>query len=235
MKPVVVIPTFNEADNIQPLVETILPLDPSLEILVVDDDSPDGTAAVVEAIARKEPRVHLLLRTRDRGRGKAGIAGFLRALKMGADCVVEMDADFSHHPRYIPVLLEAIRRWDVVIGSRLVTGGAEHGRTWLRRIITTWANRYIRVLFQIKIRDCTSGFRCFRRKVLEGIPLEKMISQGPSIVEEVLYACHRRKFAITEIPITFEDRRRGTSTLTLGKLLTTLVMILRIRFASPGR
>lgn len=235
MKPVVVIPTFNEADNIKLLIEAILPLDPSLEILVVDDDSPDGTAVIVETITRQQPRVHLLLRTHDRGRGKAGIAGFFRALEMGADCVIEMDADFSHHPRYIPAFLEAITCWDVVIGSRTVAGGQERGRTWLRRIITACANLYIRVLFQVKVRDCTSGFRCFRRKVLEGIPLAKMVSQGPSIVEEVLYACHRRRFAIAEIPIIFEDRRRGTSTLNLGKLLSTLVMILRIRFAPPGR
>jgi dolichol-phosphate mannosyltransferase len=235
MKPVVMIPTFNEADNIETLIEAILALSRTIEILVVDDDSPDGTAAIVEALARREPRVHLLLRTHDRGRGKAGVAGFLKALQLGADCVIEMDADFSHHPRYIPAFLEAVTRWDVVIGSRALRGGEERGRTLLRRVITKAANFYIRTLLQIKVRDCTSGFRCFRRKVLETIPLEKMVSLGPSIVEEVLYACHRWGFTITEIPIVFEDRRRGKSTLNLTKLFNTFVMILRFRFPPPGK
>jgi dolichol-phosphate mannosyltransferase len=235
MKPVVMIPTFNEADNIETLIEAILALSRTIEILVVDDDSPDGTAAIVEALAQREPRVHLLLRTHDRGRGKAGIAGFLKALQLGADCVIEMDADFSHHPRYIPAFLEAITRWDVVVGSRALRGGEERGRTLLRRIITKAANFYIRALFQIKVRDCTSGFRCFRRKVLETIALEKMVSLGPSIVEEVLYACHRRGFTITEIPIVFEDRMRGKSTLDLAKLFNTFVMILRFRFPPAGK
>lgn len=235
MKPIVVIPTFNEADNIKSLLEAILPLDPDIEILVVDDDSPDGTASITETIARREPRVHLLLRTHNRGRGMAGIAGFLEALQLGADCVIEMDADFSHHPRHIPAFLEAITRWDVVIGSRAIAGGQERGRTFLRRIITLCANFYIRRLFRVKVRDCTSGFRCFRRKVLKAIPLETMVSRGPSIVEEVLYACHRRGFTITEIPIIFEERRRGKSTLSLAKLLTALVMVLRVRFGAAGR
>lgn len=230
------IPTFNEADNIQSLIGEILKTDEEVEVLVVDDDSPDGTAILVEKIAKQNSRVHLLLRKEERGRGKAGIAGFLKALELGADYVIEMDGDFSHHPRYIPAFLEAIKRYDVVIGSRMVLGGGEkRGRSFLRCLITKFANYYIRLIFQINIKDCTSGYRCFRREVLETLPLKQMISRGPSIVEEVLYACFLKGFSFKEIPIIFEDRKWGKSNLNFWKLLNTLIMILRFRFSPSAQ
>jgi dolichol-phosphate mannosyltransferase len=224
------IPTFNEAENIQPLITEILNVDNRIEVLVIDDDSPDRTAALVEEIAENTSRVHLLLRKEERGRGTAGIAGFLKALEMGADCVIEMDGDFSHHPRHISSFLHAIKHYDVVIGSRVIPGGEEKGRSPFRRSLTRFANTFIRWVYQVPIRDCTSGFRCFRRSVLEALPLRRMVSRGPSIVEEVLYACHCLGFSFKEIPILFEDRKRGTSTLSFSKMLNTFFMILRFRF-----
>ena len=225
------IPTFNEAENIGRLIEEILAVDSMVEVLVVDDDSPDGTATVVEKYISQSPRVHLMLRKADRGRGKAGIAGFLGALELGADCVIEMDGDFSHHPRYIPSFFNDINHYDVVIGSRFVERGEERDRDLIRRLLTRLANLYIRRLYGIRIRDCTSGFRCFRKTVLEAIPLREMTSRGPSIVEEILYACHLKGFSFKEIPIIFEDRKRGKSTLNVSKVLDTFFMILRIRFS----
>jgi dolichol-phosphate mannosyltransferase len=223
------IPTFNESENIQPLIREILNVDSSIEVLVIDDDSPDGTAALVQEMAEESSRVHLLLRKEERGRGTAGIAGFLKALEIGADCVIEMDGDFSHHPRHIPAFLHAIKHCDVVIGSRAMQGGEERGRSGFRRFITRFANAFIRWIYHVPIRDCTSGFRCFKRTVLEALPLRKMVSRGPSIVEEVLYACHCLGFSFKEIPIIFEDRTRGASTLSFSKLLNTFFMILRFR------
>lgn len=225
------IPTFNESENIQPLIRGILNVDSSIEVLVIDDDSPDGTAALVQDLAEESSRVHLFLRKKERGRGTAGIAGFLKALEMGADCVIEMDGDFSHHPRHIPAFLHAIKHYDVVIGSRAIQGGGERGRSRFRRFVTRFANTFIRWIYHIPIRDCTSGFRCFKRTVLEALPLRKMISRGPSIVEEVLYACHCLGFSFREIPIIFEDRKRGASTLSFSKLLNTFFMILRFRLS----
>ena len=230
MKLLVMIPTFNEAENIGGLIRAVLAQDERAEVLVVDDDSPDGTAALVRDSAENNPRVHLLVRKQERGRGKAAVAGFLKALELGADWVLEMDGDFSHHPRYIPAFLKAIETCDVVIGSRLIPGGGERGRSFFRQFITSLANHYIRLVFSTSVRDCTSGFRCFRRAVLKSLPLTKMVSQGPALVEEMLYCCLQKKFSIKEIPIVFDDRSQGKSKLTFWKLLTTLVLILRFRF-----
>jgi dolichol-phosphate mannosyltransferase len=231
VKTVVVIPTYNEAENICLLIDEIGALGLPLEILVVDDDSPDGTSRLAADRAQTNPRVHLLCRREKKGRGYAGIAGFRRALDMGADLILEMDADFSHHPRFIPALLAGCDRADVAIGSRAVGEGAEQGRGFCRRLVTKAANLYIRLLLGEPIRDCTSGFRCFRREVLERIRLDTMISSGPSIVEEVLFRAKRQGCTFTEVPIIFDQRVRGVSTLSLRKLFNTFYMVLRFAFA----
>lgn len=235
MKVTAVVPTYNERENIIALVEEVLSLGSFIEILVVDDDSPDGTADLVREMERQNPRIHLLQRKIERGRGKAGIAGFLLALHHGADAVVEMDADFSHHPRHIPTLLERLAEADLVIGSRHVPGGREIGRGLLRRLITRAANMYTRLMLGISVRDCTSGYRCYRRTVLEAIAPQTLASTGPSIVEETLFATHLLRFRIAEVPIVFEDRRRGSSTLTLRRLIDTFVQIPQFRLALPKR
>lgn len=230
MKTYVMIPTYNERENVGNLIQEILNLKiPDLCIVVVDDNSPDGTSAVVKNLSKEHPEVELLLRTKERGRGSAGIAGFKHALEHGADCVIEMDADFSHHPKYIPYLLEAMKKADMVIGSRFVKGGKDVNRGIMRKVITILAGVYVRVLLGLKIHDVSSGYRCFKRNVLEAIELDSMISAGPSIVSEVFYRAHLKGFLIKEIPISFEDRIHGQTKLNHKILLKTLLMVLKFK------
>lgn len=230
MKTYVMIPTYNERENIGNLIQEILDLKiPDLHIVVVDDNSPDGTSEAVRNASARNPEVELLLRTTDRGRGAAGIAGFKHALNHGADYVVEMDADFSHHPRYIPSFLNAIQDTDMVIGSRFVGEGRDMDRGIMRRAITFLAGVYVRVLLGLKIRDVSSGYRCFKRRVLEAIELDSMISTGPSIVSEVFYRAHLKGFSIREIPIKFADRIHGQTKLNYSILIKTLLMVLKFK------
>ena len=238
------VPTYNEAENIVDLSRELLSLGPSFEVLVIDDDSPDGTWRLVAEAARAEPRLHLLHRTRDRGRGAAGRAGFVRALELGADVVVEMDADFSHQPRFIPDMLrrldEPLRRGGepvgLVLGSRGVHGGSDADRGMLRRWLTVLANAYIRILLGLSVRDCNSGFRCWRASTLRAIRVEETFSVGPAIVQELLFKTARRKIGIAEVPIDFVDRERGQSTLTMRSLFQGYTTVLKLRWmALRGR
>lgn len=229
MKTIVVIPTYNERHNIEKLIEEILSLKLNLEILIVDDNSPDGTWQIVEDVSKRNPSVHLLLRTKKCNRGLAGIDGFKEALKMNADYIVEMDADFSHDPKVIPTMLRELEGCDLVLGSRTVEGGKDIGRSISRRIISSSARRYVRTLLHINIYDVSSGFRCFRRNVLESIDLDDMISTGPSLVLEVLYRTCLKGFRIKEVPIIFKERKEDRSKLDYVTLLESLVMVLRLR------
>lgn len=230
------LPTYNESGNILPLTREILALDPSYEVLVIDDDSPDGTWKLVEEAARSEPRLRLLHRTRDKGRGRSGRDGFARALELGADIVIEMDADFSHQPRYIPELVRALGPAQsgigLVLGSRAVPGGKDADRGWTRRAITLLANLYIRVLLGVHVRDCNSGFRCWRRSTLERIRAGEAFSPGPAIVQELLYKTARAGIGIAEVPIEFNNRLHGASTLTLRTLMQGYTAVLRLRWLS---
>lgn len=228
------VPTYNEAENILRLSEEILALGPGLEVLVIDDDSPDGTAALVEKASRAEPRLHLLLRTEDRGRGRAGRDGFVEALAMGADVVIEMDADFSHPPGIIPELLERLDRCGaevgLVLGSRAVEGGSDDDRSSLRQLITRLANAYVRILLSIPVADCNSGFRCWRAQTLRKIEVERAFSVGPEIVHELLYKTARAGIPIAEVGIEFVDRKRGDSTLGWRTLIRSYATVMRLRF-----
>lgn len=228
---VIMIPTYNERENIGGLILDILalPLDHDLIVLIVDDDSPDGTAEVVAGIARRDPRVQILVRRNARGRGLAGIEGFKRALDLGANTIIEMDGDGSHLPSYIPSLLEGVLENDLVLGSRFVAGGKDADRSPFRRLITFLVRRFIRRLFGIPAEDVSSGYRCFRRGVLERIGLDSLISTGPSVVLEVLYKAYKLGFAIGEVPIVFVDRKMGRTKLTPLTLWKTLFMALRIK------
>jgi dolichol-phosphate mannosyltransferase len=228
---VIMIPTYNEQENIGRLIQDILalPTKHDLAVLVVDDDSPDGTAEVVAEICRRDPRVHILVRRETRGRGLAGIAGFKISLDLGADMIIEMDGDGSHQPVYIPSLLESASRTDLVLGSRFVAGGRDADRPLFRRLITFLVRRFIRKLFGMSVNDVSSGFRCFRRKVLESIGLDSLVSTGPSVVLEVLYKAERLGFTIGEVPIVFIDRKKGRTKLTGLTLWKTLLMALRIK------
>jgi dolichol-phosphate mannosyltransferase len=228
------IPTFNEADNILLLARELLALGPGIEVLVVDDDSPDGTWRLVADAAREEPRLHLLHRTTDRGRGTAGRDGFVQALRMGAEVVIEMDGDFSHQPRYVPALLERLGRpgaeVGLVLGSRGVAGGRDVDRGLVRKIVTRAANLYIRLLLGIPVHDCNSGFRCWRRSTLEAIDVGATFSPGPAIVQELLFKTVRRGIPVAEVPIEFVDRVRGESTLTLRTLMQGYTTVLKLRW-----
>lgn len=230
MKIIAMLPTYNEAENIGPLIDDLLAISPEMEVVVVDDDSPDGTWRIVEQKQKTYPgHVHLLRRRGERGRGSAGVAGFKLALQLNADLIIEMDADYSHHPRFIPSLIEASKEADVVIGSRLIKGGGERGRSVFRRLTTLLANIYIRLLLGLPVKDCTSGFRVFRREALERINLDKMTSKGPAIVQEILIACHSRGMKIKEVPILFEERRAGTPTFNWRILLAGIIAVIKFR------
>ncbi len=227
-KAVVMIPTYNEGENIEDLITEILELgvDVDLSVVVADDNSPDGTGAIVEKMGETDNRIHALIRKKRRGRGAGGIDGFKEALKFAPDYVVEMDGDFSHQPKHIPELLKACEDYDLVIGSRFVKGGKDQDRNLVRRIITFFVRSFIRHRFRIPVRDVSSGFRCFRREVLEAIDLDDLISVNPSIVLEILYKVHLLGFTMKEVPIEFIDRTRGKTKLNFLILLDTLAMAL---------
>lgn len=230
MKTFVMIPTYNEKENIWNLIDKILKLKiKNLHIVVADDNSPDGTWKIVQQISRKNKNVHLLLRKKDKGRGSAGRDGFIYCLKHGAGIIVEMDADMSHDPKYIPAMLEELKNADLVLGSRRLEGSKEVGRSLLRKFVTWGANLYIRLMLGLKVNDCNSGFRCFRRKVLESINLEKLESRGPAIVQEVLFKAHLKGFKIKEIPITFIDRTKGHSKLGIPQLAAGYFTVLKLK------
>lgn len=229
MKSIAIIPTYNEKENIQDLIDEIIKAAPTVQILVIDDDSPDGTAVLVSGLASRLNNVHLIIRKEKKGRGLAGIVGFQYAIEQGFDYIIEMDADFSHNPKYIPMFLKEIETMDVVVGSRLVNGGGIVGRDCIRNLITKLASIYLRAILGINIKDITSGFRCFRRQVLEDVPWPTLISQGPSIVEEVLYIACKKGYRIKEVPIIFEERKRGKSKLNFKKLFAVMVLVLKIR------
>lgn len=230
-KIIVFIPTYNEKENISPLLRRILDLGvDNLKVLVVDDNSPDGTGEIVRGLAEKRDDIICLSRYEDRGRGSAGIAGMKHCLKEGADIIIEMDADFSHDPIHIPHMLKEIEKFDIVVGSRFVKGGREVGRSLTRRLCTVLANFYIHFLLGIRIKDCTSGYRCFRRRVLEGINLDNTVSLGPSIVQELLYKAYLKGYTISEVPIVFVDRKHGYSTFSIKIYLQAFFMILILKY-----
>jgi dolichol-phosphate mannosyltransferase len=214
----VVIPTYNEANNLPALVEELLALGvPNLEVLIVDDNSPDGTGQVADDLAHSHTeRVHVLHRPGKMGLGTAYIAGFVYALDHGADFIIQMDADFSHSPAYIPHFLEAIEGYDVVVGSRYVSGGSlDEGWSWWRYLLSWWANSiYTRLILGVKVRDATAGFKCWRRSTLGTIGLDQVRSNGYVFQVEMAYLTEKLGFRFLEIPIHFEDRRIGQSKLT---------------------
>ena len=230
MKPYIMIPTYNERENIANLINEILNLKiKNLHIVVVDDNSPDGTWKIVENFSKKNKNVHLLLRKKNKGRGLAGRDGFIYCLKHGDDIVIEMDADFSHNPKYIPSMIKELINADLVLGSRRLKDSKEIGRSWFRIFITLAANLYITLMLGINVKDCNSGFRCFKRKVLEGINIEKLQSKGPAIVQEVLFKTQLKKFKIKEIPITFLNRTKGKSKLGIPQLAAGYFMVLKLK------
>ena len=207
----------------------------NLEVLVADDNSPDGTWRIVQSLAQDDSGVHLLHRQTRKGRGYAGAEAFVKALELGAERVVEMDADFSHQPKHLPDLLAALDKGaDVVVGSRLVTGGKDEGRGWLRVLLTRFSAFYARLILGLTIRDTNSGFRAYAREALEAIEPETLVSAGPSIVHEVFARAGKKGLKIVEVPITFIEREHGESELTIGRLLNGFIMVWRVRKMTSG-
>jgi dolichol-phosphate mannosyltransferase len=207
-----VLPTYNEAANIEAFVAAArAKLPSSAQILIVDDSSPDGTGEIADRIAAGEEGVAVLHRPRKEGLGPAYVAGFCRALAEGAGLVLEMDSDFSHDPAYLPRLLEAAQCADLVLGSRYVEGGGVTEWTALRRAISRGGSTYARLVLGLGVRDLTGGFKCFRREVLEAIDLDSVQSRGYAFQVELTYRASRLGFKVVEVPIVFRDRRAGSS------------------------
>ena len=224
-------PTYNERGNIKNLINSVLKLKiKNLHIVVVDDNSPDGTWKIVQNISKKKKNVHLLLRKKDKGRGYAGRDGFIYCLNNNADIIIEMDADMSHNPKEIPIMIEELKNADLILGSRKLKGGKEIGKSLARRTITNFANLYINIILGLKIKDCNSGYRCFKRGALEKINPRNLKSKGPEIVQEVLFKAHLKGLKIKEIPITFIDRTKGKSKLRKSQLIRSFFMVLKLRF-----
>jgi dolichol-phosphate mannosyltransferase len=228
MHVLVVVPTYNERETIEPLVEQVLAL--GYRVLVADDGSPDGTGAIADRLAaRCEGRVVVLHRLGRRGLGRSYVEGFLRALAEGADLVCQMDADFSHDPKYLPDLVAAARDADLVIGSRYLHGISVVNWPLRRLILSTFANRYVRTVTGLTVRDCTAGFRCWRREALDRVPLRAIASDGYSFQVETLFEAVRLGCRVAEVPIVFVERRQGTSKLSRGVVFESLLMPWRLR------
>ena len=211
---IVVIPTYNECENLPLLVPQVLGQDPRIEILVVDDGSPDGTGKIADELAKAEPRLHVLHRLNKRGLGAAYRAGFARALELGADWIVQMDADFSHPPDTLPSMLEEIQHYEAVMGSRYMRGITVVNWPIERILISYYGNLYVRTVTGLPIRDTTGGFRCMRRDLLERIGFERIRANGYAFQIELNYRIVHSGASVKEIPFFFLDRTRGTSKLT---------------------
>jgi len=225
----VCLPTYNERDNVVPITEAILAATPEVDVLVIDDNSPDGTGELADGLAEREPRVHVLHRAGKEGLGKAYLAGFAWALGRGYELVLEMDADFSHDPRYLPGMLQAAGEADLVLGSRYVPGGGTVNWGMLRKIISRGGSLYARTILGIPVRDLTGGFKCFRRRVLESIDLPTVECSGYAFQIELTYRTIRRGFKVKEVPIVFEDRRVGQSKMSKRIVLEALRKVWSIR------
>jgi dolichol-phosphate mannosyltransferase len=229
MKVLIFLPTYNEKENIAKLLDTLNKGNFNKEILIVDDNSTDGTLEIINDKLKVHKNLTLIKRTDKKGRGLAGIEALKYFIKSDANILVEMDADFSHHPKYIPNFLIHFPKYDVVIGSRLIEQGKEKGRNFLRRLISFLANSLIRWLFKTHIKDCTSGFRAFKKEVIQKFNIDEFISTNPEIVEEILYACILTNSKIKEIPIIYFERAGGESKLNLKKILFTFIGIIKIK------
>jgi dolichol-phosphate mannosyltransferase len=228
MRPLVIVPTYNERANLVPLLERLLAI-PDLRVLIVDDASPDGTGQIADGYAAaNRARVQVLHRTGKRGLGLSYIDGMYVALRTDATHICQMDADLSHNPADVPRLLHAAEQADFVIGSRYVAGGRIENWPLHRRMLSTFANRYIRAITRLAIRDCTSGFRCWRREALERLPLASIRSDGYAFIVELAWEASRAGLRCTEVPITFVERREGASKLSSGVIMESAIVPWRL-------
>lgn len=228
-KALVLLPTYNEKENIEIIIPEILKQDDRLYILVIDDNSPDGTGQIADTIAAKNPRVFVMHRQQKEGLGQAYIAGFRWALERDYDFVFEMDADLSHKPNYLPEFLDNIKDYDIVLGSRYISGVNVINWPMSRLLLSYYANVYTRIITGLPLRDATGGFKCFRRKVLEAVELDQVKSNGYSFQIEMSFRAWKKGFSIREIPIVFEDRAAGTSKMSKKIVREAVTMVWRLR------
>jgi dolichol-phosphate mannosyltransferase len=232
MKTLVIIPTYNESDNIERIVPIVLEKDPSIHVLIVDDNSPDGTGRIADSMSRENDRILVIHRQSKAGLGTAYLTGFKFALQKGYDLIFEMDCDFSHDPKYLPHFLQAIREADLVLGSRYISGVNVINWPMSRLLLSYFANVYSRIITGLKVKDATGGFKCFRRQVLEAIELDRVKSNGYSFQIEMSYRAWKKGFRIKEIPIVFEDRKEGQSKMSKKIVREAIWMVWRLRLWS---
>ncbi len=232
MKSLIIIPTYKEKENIERLVRTLFDLGQEIEILIVDDNSPDGTGDIADRLAAQDDRVHVLHRPGKLGLGSAYIQGFKFALDHGYDLIFEMDADFSHDPSYIPHFLEKIGECDLVLGSRYVQGVNVINWPMSRLLLSYFANFYTRIITGLPVKDATGGFKCYRRSVLQAIDLDNVKSDGYSFQIEMTFKCWKKGFRISEMPIIFYERQRGHSKMSKKIVREAVVMVWRLRLMS---
>lgn len=220
--------TYNERENIERIVPEILAVAPDAHVLVIDDNSPDGTGEFADGLAAADERVRVLHRAGKQGLGTAILAGFRYGIEQGYDHLINMDADFSHHPRYIPALRECMARADVAIGSRYVKGGGVQGWGWHRHFMSRGINCYARLLLWLKTKDNSGSYRCYRVSRLAELDLDRVVARGYAFQEEILYRCRRVGCTFEETPIVFEDRRYGQSKINRKEVFAALWVIFRL-------
>ena len=240
MQVAVVVPTYNERENVAPLTEALAALPVVSQVIVVDDASPDGTGDLADTLARTTPKLRVLHRAGKLGLGTAYLAGFRAAFALGADRVLTMDADFSHDPRYVPDLVAGTAEHDLMIGSRYVPGGGTSRWGLSRRILSRVANLVAYTSLGLHARDCTAGFRCYRRELLERVDLDTIRSNGYSFLVEVLFRCERAGCRVGETPIIFANRAHGDSKISRDEIVKAMLMVARLslerlRGGSAGR
>ena len=235
MKALVVIPTYNERDNIVRLAREVLAQHPDLQILFVDDNSPDGTGVIADELAAGSDRIHVIHRPGKMGLGSAYCTGFKTALGMGADYLIEMDADFSHDPSILPLFLETIQGCDLVIGSRYLNGVSVVNWPIRRLMLSYFASVYTRIITGLHVMDCTSGFKCFRRSAIEAVDLTSVSSDGYSFQIEMNYRCMERGLSICEVPIIFIDRHAGTSKMSKKIVREAVFLVWKLKLGSLFR
>jgi len=231
----IVIPTYNEAENLESLISAISGLDAGFEILVVDDNSPDGTGEIADRLSQELPKIHVLHRPGKMGLGTAYVEGFRWAIAREYDYIFEMDCDFSHHPSYLPTFLTEIASADLVIGSRYVDGGSTPSWGFLRKFISRGGNFFARAMLGLRTHDCTGGFRCYRRSMLQRVPWDEIRLQGYGFQVGAAYYVERLGGRIVEFPIVFEDRRAGKSKMSLKIVIEAFSYVTRLALSEKGR
>lgn len=228
MKICVIVPTYNEKENITDLVQQILALPLNAHAIIVDDNSPDGTGKVADALTEAHDRVHVIHRAGKLGLGTAYIAGFKKGLAEGAERLITMDADFSHNPSYIPQLVDLANYYHITIGSRYIPQGGVVNWGLQRRFLSWGANAFARTVLGLKSNDCTAGFRCYHREVLLNIELDQIFSNGYSFLVEMIFKCQRLGFTVGEIPIIFANRERGKSKISHREIYKAMYTVIRL-------